>query len=102
VQPPFAPADLTQRVRVVGHHWTSCCPLDQWLADARRQIAAWPEAQPAFVVALDPAGPVVRTCSDADAPGLRAALRSLPAARSPEAAEQRLQAALRAAAPALR
>lgn len=102
VQPPFAPEDLLKRVAVVGHHWTYCCPQGQWLADVRRQAASWSEPQPAFVVALDEAAGTVRTCADADAPGVRAVLRTLPEARTPEDAERRLQAALRAAAPALR
>jgi hypothetical protein len=100
-QPPFAPEDLTWRVGLLGHHWTHCCPQDQWLADARHQLATWSEPQPVFVVALAEADLIVRTCSDADAPGVRAALRKLPQARSPAEAEQRLQAALQAAAPAL-
>jgi hypothetical protein len=102
VQPPFASEDLTRRVGVVGNHWTHCCPQDQWLADLRRQVTAWTDPQPAFVVALGATGPSVATCSDADAPGVRAALRALTDARSPEDAQRRLQAAVRAAAPALR
>lgn len=101
VQPPFASEDLTQRVGVVGHHWTHCCPQDQWLADLQRQLASWSDPRPAFVVSLDASGPGVRTCSDADAPGLRDALRALAGARSPEDAQRRLRATLRTAAPAL-
>jgi hypothetical protein len=102
VQPPFAAEDLRRRVGVVGHYWAHCCPQDQWRADLGAQLAAWSDPQPAFVVALRAPDPAVLTCSDADAPGLRAALRSLAGARSPEDAERRLQAALAVAAPALR
>jgi hypothetical protein len=101
VQPPFAPEDLTRRVGIVGHYWAYCCPQDQWRADLGAQLATWSDPQPAFVVALRAPDPTVLTCSDADAPRLRAMLRALPAAATPEAAEGRLQAALQVAAPAL-
>jgi hypothetical protein len=101
VQPPFAPEDLTRRVGIVGHYWAYCCPQDQWRADLGAQLATWSDPQPAFVVALRAPDPTVLTCSDADAPRLRAMLRALPAAATPEAAERRLQAALQVAAPAL-
>jgi hypothetical protein len=102
VQPPFAAADLTRRVSVVGHYWSYCCPQDQWLRDVQRQLASWSDPQPAFVVTVNAPFADVRVCSDADAPGLREALRAVPAAPSPEEAERRLAAAVQAAGPALR
>lgn len=102
VQPPFAAEDLTKRVAVVGHYWSYCCPQDQWLRDAQRQLGSWSDPQPAFVVTVNAPLADVRSCADADAPGLRDALRAVPAAGSPEEAERRLQAALQLAAPALR
>jgi hypothetical protein len=99
VQPPFAPEDLTARVGVVGHYWAYCCPQDQWLADLRRQFAGWSDAQPAYFVSMRGSDPAVLTGSDAGAPRTRAALRAVPLAATPEQAERRLQAALRAAFP---
>lgn len=102
VQPPFAPEDLTRRVGVVGHYWAYCCPQDQWFADLRRKIAAWDDPHPAFVVTVYAPHPTVLRCSDADAPGLRAALRAVTEAGTADDAERRLQAAVQAATPWLR
>lgn len=94
LQPPFADEDLTQRVRVVGWPATYCCPQDAWLADSRRQVAAWSvEPRPVYVVSLDAARATTRTVSVDAAPGLREAAAALGSAATPAEGQARLQAA---------
>jgi hypothetical protein len=98
LQPPFAPEDLTRRVGVVGHYGTYCCPVDAWLRDLRGRIGAWSDAtHPAFVVGVFPPDPTTRTVASDQAPALSEALRAVPEAEGWQAAEERLQAAMRAA-----
>jgi hypothetical protein len=52
LRPPFTPADLTSRLRVVTHSSIHCCPAHLWEPHTRGLLRAWLEdpAHPPVVV----------------------------------------------------
>src|SRR5262249_6069604 len=97
VQPPFAAADLTERLYVVVPPDAFCCPEEQWFAAVRRSIAGWssrPDAPPAVLLHWDAGTGALARSAETDAPQLRSRLLGLSEANTPGVMRQRFQALL--------
>jgi hypothetical protein len=102
VRPPFTQTDLTERVRILWPISIDCCRVGgdkaPWYRHMRASIDMWakePESPPAIVMQWSVSdGSLVRR-SDRDEPSLRSEVQSMLHAESPEALEERLDAALK-------
>jgi len=100
LQPPFMPAEVTERILTVSAPEIYCCQLLQWYAHTQRSIAAW-SAQtarpPVILLAWDSSTRSLIRQSDVEHPSLSSLVQSLAGAPSPRELDILLRAVLRQA-----
>lgn len=100
LQPPFMPAEVTERVSTVSAPEIYCCRLQQWYAHTQQSIAAWLariDRPPVIFLTWDSSTGALIPQSDVEQSSLHSLMQSLAAAPSPRELDLLLRAVLRRA-----